>query len=218
MTDAITLLNRIDQELEGEIQREKATWAERTRAAREREARLAQYEPVVGHILALLRPRSAAFVDRFKDVVKATAEVREHTRALNLEFTSTLAKVSVCFEVLPDSDVRHVRIECTQEIVPVVVQFDRHTRIEFPIEAVNDDAMIQWFDDRVVAFVKTYVALMRKDVDLRDHLKDRLVEDPVAKIRFPKYLASSTLERDGRTYYFVDEETRREFENEPVHK
>jgi YHS domain-containing protein len=40
----------------------------------------------------------------------------------------------------------------------------------------------------------------------------QLVEDPVAKIRFPKYLASSTLGRDGRTYYFVDEDTRREFE------
>jgi hypothetical protein len=34
----------------------------------------------------------------------------------------------------------------------------------------------------------------------------------VAKIRFPKYLAASALERDGRTYYFVDEDTRRELE------
>ena len=42
--------------------------------------------------------------------------------------------------------------------------------------------------------------------------KDQLVEDPVAKIRFPKYLAASALERDGRTYYFVDEDTRRELE------
>jgi YHS domain-containing protein len=38
------------------------------------------------------------------------------------------------------------------------------------------------------------------------------------KIRFPKYLASSTLERDGRTYYFVDEDTRREFEKVPAAK
>jgi hypothetical protein len=35
----------------------------------------------------------------------------------------------------------------------------------------------------------------------------------VAKVYFPKDLASSTLERDGRTYYFVDDATRREFEN-----
>jgi len=45
-----------------------------------------------------------------------------------------------------------------------------------------------------------------------------LVEDPVAKIPFPKYLAASTLERAGRTYYFVDEDTRREFEKQPAAK
>src|SRR5262245_11964081 len=67
-----------------------------------------------------------------------------------------------------------------------------------------------------VAFVKTYLAVVRQDEALREHLKDQLVEDPVAKIRFPKYLAASTLERDGRTYYFVDEDTRREFEKQPA--
>jgi YHS domain-containing protein len=36
----------------------------------------------------------------------------------------------------------------------------------------------------------------------------------VTRIRFPKYLAASTLERDGRTYYFVDADTRREFEKD----
>ena len=57
---------------------------------------------------------------------------------------------------------------------------------------------------------------MRQDAALREQLKDVFVEDPVARIRFPKYLASSTLERDGKTYYFVDEETRREFEKQPA--
>ncbi len=65
-----------------------------------------------------------------------------------------------------------------------------------------------------MAFVKAYVALVHRDTVLGEHIKDQLVEDPVTKIRFPKYLASSTLERDGRTLYFVDEATRRGFENE----
>jgi YHS domain-containing protein len=49
-----------------------------------------------------------------------------------------------------------------------------------------------------------------------EQLKEQFVLDPIARIRFPQYLASSTLERDGRTYYFVDEETRREFEKRPA--
>ena len=60
------------------------------------------------------------------------------------------------------------------------------------------------------------LALVRQDAALLEQIKDQLVEDPVARIRFPKYLASSTLQRDGRTYYFVDEETRREFEKQPA--
>jgi YHS domain-containing protein len=43
------------------------------------------------------------------------------------------------------------------------------------------------------------------------------VADTIEKsLRFPKHLASSTMERDGRTYYFVDEETRPEFEQQPA--
>jgi YHS domain-containing protein len=49
-------------------------------------------------------------------------------------------------------------------------------------------------------------------------LQEQLVEDPVARIRFPRYRAASTLQCNGRTYYFVDEDTRREFEKGPAAK
>jgi YHS domain-containing protein len=42
-------------------------------------------------------------------------------------------------------------------------------------------------------------------------MKDDMVEDPIANIRFPKYAAGATLEWQGQTYYFVGEETRTEF-------
>jgi YHS domain-containing protein len=38
-----------------------------------------------------------------------------------------------------------------------------------------------------------------------------MVEDPVAKIQFPKFAAGATLARDGKTLYFIDEQTREEF-------
>ena len=212
MTDVDVLIHRIDEELEGEVKREKKVWADAARAARERGPLLERYEAVAKHVIELLKPRLAAFIERFQAVVKAAPSVREHTRAITLTFASTVAKVSLTFELFPDRDVTHVRLECTQEIVPVLVRYDKQTVLEFPLDAVQDDAVVQWFDERMVAFVKAYLALVRQDATLQEHLKDQLVEDPVAKIRFPKYLASSTLERDGRTYYFVDEDTRREFE------
>jgi len=215
MTDVDTLVLRIDQELEAEVKTQKAAWDEVARTNRERGPRLERYETVAKHVIELLKPRLAAFIDRFKAVVKAEPVVREHIRAMNLTFTATVAKVTLLFEVFPDRDVSHARLECTQEIIPVVVRYDKQSVLEVPLDAVQDDAIVGWFDERIVAFVKAYVALLRQDAGLQEHLKDLLVEDPVAKIHFPKYLASSTLERDGRTYYFVDEDTRREFEKQP---
>ena len=216
MTDVDVLIHRIDDELRVDVEHEKAAWADAAQIARERAPRLQRYEAVAKHIIDLLKPRLDAFIERFQAVVKATPSVREHTRCMNLTFAATVAKVNLTFEVCPDRDVTHIRLECTQEIVPVLVQYDRQKVLEFPLDGVQDDAVVQWFDDRILAFVKAYLALVRQDAELREHLKDQLVEDPVAKIHFPKYLAASSVERGGRTLYFVDEDTRREFEKEPA--
>jgi len=214
MTDINALIDRIDQEIAAEVGRQKTGWAEQVRANREHGLRVQRYETEAKHLIELVKPRLEAFIQRFKAVVKAEPMVREHTRAVNLTFAATVAKVTLRFEVFPDQDVNHIRLECTQEIIPVLVRYDKQSVLEFPLDGVQDDAVVQWFDDRIVAFVQAYVALVRQDAALREQLKDELVEDPVARIRFPKYLSSSTLERDGRTYYFVDEETRREFDKQ----
>ena len=212
MTDINALINRIDQEIAAEVEHQKAGWADLVLANRERELRLQRYETEAKHIIDLVKPRLDAFIERFKAVVKAEPMVREHTRAVNLTFAATVANATLRFEVFPDRDANHIRLECTQEIIPVPVRYDKQAVLEFPLDAVRDDAVVQWFDDRILAFVKAYIALVRQDAALQEQLKDQFVEDPVARIRFPKYLASSTLERDGQTYYFVEEGTRREFE------
>jgi YHS domain-containing protein len=216
MTGINALINRIDQEIAAEAGRQKSGWAQLMLANRERGLRLQRYETEAQHIIELVKPRLHAFIERFKAVVKVEPVVRQHTRAVNLTFAATVAKVTLRFEVFPDQDVNHIRLECTQEIIPVVVRYDKQSVLEFPLSGVQDDAVVQWFDDRIIAFVQAYVAVVRQDAALREQLKDEFVEDPVAKIRFPKYVASSTLERDGRTYYFVDEDTRREFEKQAM--
>jgi YHS domain-containing protein len=215
MSDINALIARIDQEIAGEVGRAKSDWAKQVEANHERGLRLQRYETEAQHIIKLLGPRLGAFIERFKPVVKVEPMIRQTTRAVNLTFAATLAKVTLRFEVFPDRDVNQIRLECTQEIIPMLVPFDKQSVLEFPLGGVQDDAMVQWFDDRIVGFVKAYVALVRQDAALREQLTDQFVEDPVARIRFPKYLAASTLDRDGRTYYFVDEQTRREFEKQP---
>jgi hypothetical protein len=167
-------------------------------ANRERRLRLERYEAVAKHVIELLKPRLATFIERLKPSVTAEPIVRGHTRAMNLTFAATMAKVTLLFEVFPFRDVNRVRLECTQEIIPVVVRYDKRSVLEFPLDGVRDDAVVQWFDDRIFAVLKAYIDLVRQDQALREQLKDQLALDPAAKIRFPKYVASSTLERDGR--------------------
>lgn len=216
MTDISALISRIDQEIAAETGRQKSDWARQIEANRERELRLQRYEAEAQHVIELVRPRLDAFIERFQPVVKAEPVVRQTTRAVILTFAATVANVTLHFEVFPDPGVNHIRLESTLEIIPVLVRYDKQSVLEFPLGGVQDDAVVQWFDDRIVAFVKAYIALVRQDVALQEQLKDQFVEDPIARIRFPKYLAASTLQRDGQTYYFVDEETRREFEKRPA--
>lgn len=216
MNDIDSLIHRIDREIASEVDRQKGDLTRLLQANRERALRLQRYESEAQHIIELLKPRLDAFIERFKPVVKVEPTVRQHTRAVNLKFAASATNASLRFEVFPDRDVNQIRLECTQEIIPALVRYDKQSVLEFPLGGVQDGAVVQWFDDRLVAFVKAYVALVRQDAALQEHLKDVFVEDPVARIRFPKYLAASTLQRDGRTYYFVDEETRREFEKQPT--
>jgi YHS domain-containing protein len=37
----------------------------------------------------------------------------------------------------------------------------------------------------------------------------------VANVRFPKVFAQSTLEKSGKKYYFISDQTRRDFEQRP---
>ena len=56
-------------------------------------------------------------------------------------------------------------------------------------------------------FVQTYLSMAENEF----YLKDRMVEDPIAHVRFPNMATAATLEWGGQKYYFISDETRREF-------
>jgi YHS domain-containing protein len=88
------------------------------------------------------------------------------------------------------------------------MQFDAHQQAQWPIDAIDRESIGNWIDDRLVSFVKTYLSLHENEYYLKEHM----VRDPVAGVRFPKYAAAATVDVGGTTYYFIGDETRREFE------
>jgi YHS domain-containing protein len=137
-----------------------------------------------------------------------TPQLTASSRAATLEFQSELARISLRFSASTDTDVRKLVLDYELEILPILMKFDHHQQAEWPLEALDKEAIATWVDDRIVDFVKTYLSLHENEYYLKDHM----VEDPVARIKFPKLAAASHVEWEGKTYYFIGEETRREFE------
>jgi YHS domain-containing protein len=210
MPDINTLVGRIDAEFSALEEKYREAQVENVQAYQERRKRLQHLGQLFDRLREVWKPRLDVLVQKFGDRVQVTPRVVPSTREATFEFRSKRAHVRLRFSATTNRDVTKVILSYDLDIIPILMEFDAHSEIEFPVDAVDPEAVARWVDDRIVSFIKTYLALGDND----NYLKDEMVEDPVAGIKFPRFAAGATLERNGKTYYFVGDETRREFENQ----
>jgi YHS domain-containing protein len=208
MADLADLLKRIDAEftaLGGKIEHARAEQLQEHRARRKR---LAAFEKLMDPVPTVWEPRLKALQQRFGDQIKVTPVLSSASRQVTLEFQSDLARIRLRFSLATDRDIRKLILNYDLSIIPVFIQFDSHKEAEWPLDGFDMRKAADWLDDRIVDFVRTYLSLHENE----QYLKDHMVEDPVAGVRFPRFAAGTSLEWGGKTYYFIGEETRREFE------
>ncbi len=210
MPDVNNLLSRIDAEFAALEAKRKDFQEKQVEQYHEREQRSQQFELLLDQLRDVWRPRLEALAQRFGDSVKVTPKVSPGNRQATLQFQSPLAHINLRFSATTDMDVTKVVLGYDLDILPILMQFEKHAEISFALDKVDQEAMTQWLDDRIMTFVKTYLSLNENEY----YLKDFMVEDPVAHVRFPKFAAGAKLERAGKTYYFVSDETCREFEQQ----
>ena len=208
MADVSSLLKRIDGEFAASEQKVKSFQAEQSRAYEERQSRLATFEKVCEELRDVWRPRMEALAQRFGERVKVIPDIGSERRQATFKVDSNLAHIDLRFRVSTDEDVRKLVLDYELQILPILMKFEPHVQAEFPLEAVDPAAVAQWLDDRIVDFVRTYLSLHQNEFYLKDHM----VVDPVAGVRFPKFAAASVLDWQGKKHYFIGEQTRREFE------
>ena len=210
MTDVSTLIQRIGAEFSAVEEKRKKFQADSQQEYQERQKRLEGFGKALDELREVWRPRLEALAHSFGDRVQVTPKVEPSRREASFEFQSKLARIRLRFSATTDRDVTKVILAYDLSIIPVLTRFEPHAELEFPLGAVDREAAAQWIDDRIVDFVRTYLSLHENE----QYLKDFMVEDPVAGVRFPKFAAGATLEWQGRTHYFIGEETRREFEKQ----
>lgn len=172
--------------------------------------RLEKLEQVLDEHRDVWRPRLETLAKRFADRVKITPSIVPANRSATFVFQSELAQVSLRFSVSPDEYVRHAIFRYDLEIMPILMKFEAHSELQLPLDQIDAGALAEWIDERIMSFVRTYLQMYENTYYLKGHL----VQDPIAKVRFPAYAAAAQIERNGKTIYFISELTRRQYEKE----
>jgi YHS domain-containing protein len=209
-----SLLERIDAEINAANQRVKQLQSQKVEEFQGRQQRLEQFDKILERLRDVWRPRLEALAQKFGERVDVQPQVAPANRSAKFEFQSDLARIDLRFSAAPDSEVRNVVFKYDLSIIPILMKFDSHDEIEFPLDAVDESALGKWLDDRIISFVKTYLSLHENQYYLKDHM----VQDPIAKVKFPKYAAGAKLDVGGKTYYFIDEATCGEFKQQQARK
>ncbi|RIK74175.1 MAG: hypothetical protein DCC68_23595 [Planctomycetota bacterium] len=212
MSDVQDLLARINAEVSAHREKVSQLRSEVVEEVKGRKERMVKLEQAFHQLRGVWIPRLESLVLQFKDAVQVTPTVTPGRRQGTFEFRSPLAHITLRFTASTDTEVTKVVLAYDLDILPIYMQFEKHAEISFPLDAVDNDTAAKWLDDRIVQFVKVYLSLHENEYYLRDHM----VEDPVAHVKFPKFVAGATLERGGKTYYFISEDTRRQFERSGV--
>jgi hypothetical protein len=210
MPDDNSLASRIDAEFSVVEEKIKKAQSQQLEEHKDRQKRLGELEKVFDELRAIWKPRLELLVKKFGDRVQVTPKVTPSTREAVFEFQSKRGRVRLKFSASTDRDVRKVILGYDLEIIPIFMRYEPHAELELPLDAVDQAAAAKWIDDRIVDFVRTYLSMGENEI----YMRDRMVEDPIAHVRFPDFAAGATLEWRGQKFYFIGEETRREFEKQ----
>lgn len=207
MTNVNELLDRIDAEFESSEKRLDEFRKQEIKEFQGRQQRLDQFANACSLLRGIWHPRLEALAAKFGDKVNVTPTVSPNSRVATFKFNSPLAAIELTFRAATDFDVNNLVLDYDLHILPVLMKFDSHSQVEFPLAKIDPEAVGRWIDDRIVDFVKTYLALTQNEYYLREHM----VADPISLTRFPKYAAAEVLEWKGEKYYFIGCETLNEF-------
>jgi YHS domain-containing protein len=91
-------------------------------------------------------------------------------------------------------------------ILPVLMEYNRNNEELFSLER-DDEALSTWVEERILEFVDIYLRLETHPL----YQKDNTVIDIVCGMHIPFTAATSSIVRDGRTFYFCSEHCKEAF-------
>jgi hypothetical protein len=200
----------MDKVIASVVDKTKQEQQARLKEQSDRQKLLKEYEAAQAKVVEIAKPRLEVLAKKAGDRASVKPTVALTRRSAAFEFRSPKALIHLTYSVAPDAAVKRVIVEQDLRIVPVLWKFDSHAEFSSPIAPLDEAGLKKWLDDRIIRFVELYVQIHESEI--LD--KAEYVEDPVAKVKFPKFAAGATLEHGGQTHYFIDDKSRQEFANQ----
>src|SRR5438270_2690211 len=170
MSTMNTLSSRIDAEFSAVEEKVKKLQGQQVGDYKQRQQRLEQLAAVFNELREIWKPRLELLVNKFGKNVKVTPRIVPSTREATFTFQSQIARVSLKFGATTDRDIRKVVLTYDLDIIPVLMRFKAHDELEFPLDAVDKEAVAKWIDDRIVDFVQAYFAMGENEIYLKYYM------------------------------------------------
>jgi YHS domain-containing protein len=122
------------------------------------------------------------------------------------------ADIKLCFGLEAGVAVDSLILFHDLEIVPVFIEFERHDQLALSLDPSSVGKAVDWFKQKTLAFTKTYVSMFFNP----NYQKGSEVPDVVLGRTFPRAFAKGQTEYRGVTYYFLADESRKAFEQDPA--
>jgi YHS domain-containing protein len=202
-----SLAQRIKAEFDAHLQRQKRAEEEHARESHERDQRLGQFIRTCDDLQTGWRASVEEFASQFGDKIRVTPSLMPSLREVKVVFLTDLASITLTLSASPSEDVRKLVIDYDLLILPIFFEYDRHARLEMPLDRIDREALDRWVEDRLISCVKAYLSIQNNEF----YLKRATVQDPITKARFLRGDAAATLDHNGQTLYFSSQDTLRQY-------
>ncbi|MFO0873644.1 MAG: hypothetical protein U0575_06685 [Phycisphaerales bacterium] len=153
------MAQRIKSEFDARAQQVAQAEEARAKEARVREQRMTKFNEVCVELHALIQPRIDTFAKAFGEQVRIVPTITPAERSVTVAFLTDLADVTLTVRMFPDRDITGLVLEYDLLIIPIYFDYERHARLEMPLDKIDGDAIAGWLDDRIVSCVKSYLAM-----------------------------------------------------------
>ena len=169
-----------------------------------------QFQVVAEHLISsLIRPRLRFVAERFHGVVVSN-DPPEHCSCWFPSSASFPVLAKVGFAVEHDPRFDNIIVGYEMYMMPVFVKYKDKDRLTLSRDAVPDDKVAVWTEQRLLDFVESYLQIDRGVPE-----SNKIATDPVCGMRIS--ITDETLNDNyyGHTYFFCSHECLQQFEHNP---